>query len=84
MRQGFATTETSSSIAEGNGRFSLRDYLRHLSIANASLRELQSDLHFLTRRGAGEPTKRALSRSMTVGKLLMRLVSALRAKQENR
>jgi four helix bundle protein len=78
-----AANSIHSNIAEGNGRFSLPDYLRHLSIANASLRELQSDLHFLIRRNEGNAKARqALNRSVTVGKLLMRLVSALRQKQE--
>lgn len=78
-----AANSVHSNIAEGNGRFSRPDYLRHLSIANASLRELQSDLHFLMRRNEGDArTKQALDRSVTVGKLLMRLVSALRRKPE--
>jgi four helix bundle protein len=45
-----AANSIHSNIAEGNGRFSRPDYLRHLSVANASRRELQNDLHFLTRR----------------------------------
>jgi four helix bundle protein len=77
-----AANSIHSNIAEGNGRFSRPDYLRHLSIANASLRELQSDLHFLTRRNENDAkAKQSLDRSVTVGKLLMRLVSALRGKE---
>lgn len=45
-----AANSVHSNIAEGNGRFSTPDYLRHLSMSNASLNELESDLHFLTRR----------------------------------
>lgn len=78
-----AANSVHSNIAEGNGRFSRPDYLRHLSIANASLRELQSDLHFVTRRQpTDERPKQALSRSVTVGKLLMRLVGSLRQAQK--
>lgn len=75
-----AANSIHSNIAEGNGRFSRPDYLRHPSIANASLRELQSDLHFLTRHENDAKVKQSLDRSVTVGKLLMRLVSALRGK----
>jgi four helix bundle protein len=44
-----AANSVHSNIAEGNGRFSTADYLRHLGISNASLNELESDLHFVTR-----------------------------------
>lgn len=77
------TTQT-SGCAEGNGRFSIRDYLRHLSMSNASLRELQSDLHFLRRKNATDTaTKHALERSYVVAKLLMKLVASLRRKRDD-
>lgn len=78
-----AATSVHSNIAEGNGRFSLADYLRHLSMANASLRELQSDLFFLSRKNASDlPARKALEQSHIVAKLLMKLVQSLRRKRD--
>jgi four helix bundle protein len=74
-----AANSVHSNIAEGNGRFSRADYLRHLSIANGSLRELESDLHFTSRRFGENPTLlRKLELSLTVAKLLGGLVRSLR------
>ena len=78
-----AANSVHSNIAEGNGRFSLSDYLRHLSMSNASLRELQSDLHFLSRKNWGDtPTRKALNCSYIVAKLLMKLVASLRRERD--
>ena len=73
-----------ASIAEGNGRSTTRDYLRFLSMSNASLQELQSDLIKLARSRRGDRhAKTALDRTYFVAKLLMRLVEALRRKRDD-
>jgi four helix bundle protein len=70
-----------ANIAEGNGRFSRPDYLRHLSIANGSLRELESHLHFVRRAyGATEALARAETLTLHTTKLLAGLVRSLRGK----
>lgn len=79
-----AANSVHSNIAEGNGRFSRTDYLRFLSDANASLRELESDLFFVARRfGRTTHTQVALSLSELVAKLIAGLVRSLRGKREN-
>ena len=56
-----AANSVHSNIAEGNGRFSRADYLRHLSMSNGSLRELESDLYFVARKfGKSAATSAAL------------------------
>jgi len=39
-----------SNIAEGNGRPTTPDYLRHLGISRASLNEVRNHLHFIARK----------------------------------
>jgi four helix bundle protein len=76
-----AVNAVHANIAEGNGRFSRPDYLRHLSIANGSLRELESHLHFAVRRyGRTAATDGALELATLVAKLLAGLVRSLRGK----
>jgi four helix bundle protein len=73
-----------SSIAEGNGRFSIPDYLRFLSMSNASLQEVQSDLLTLRRSNPEDkPIRVALDRTYFVAKVLMRLVESLRRKRDD-
>src|SRR5687767_9839274 len=69
------------NIAEGNGRFSTPDYLRHLSISNASLSEVESDLHFVARKYPRiEEAKQALADATSVRRPLWGLIKALRRK----
>lgn len=76
-----AANSVHSNIAEGNGRFSTPDYLRHLSISNASLNELESDLHFVTRKYPRiDDASRALTDATTVRRPLWGLIKALRRK----
>lgn len=78
-----AARSVHSAIAEGNGRFSIRDYLRFLSMSNASLQELQGDLIRLQRSKPSNSIRTALNRTYFVAKLLMRLVESLRRKRDD-
>ncbi|HEU4993300.1 MAG TPA: four helix bundle protein [Gemmatimonadaceae bacterium] len=78
-----AANSVHSNIAEGNGRASVNDYLRHLSMSSASLNELGSDLHFLSRKygerlGAGK----ALNLVVETRKPLLGLIKSLRRKRD--
>lgn len=68
-----------ANIAEGNGRRSRADYLRHLSIANGSLFELESHLLLAEKRGllTSSDLTRALTVSAEVGRLLAGLIRRL-------
>src|SRR5262245_56964180 len=67
-----AAISVHSNIAEGNGRASVNDYLRHLSMSNASLNELESDQHFLSRKyGDRLETAKALQLVIDVRKPLL-------------
>ena len=76
-----AATSVPANIAEGNGRFSRADYLRHLSIANGSLRELETllllarDFEYLR----DEHLSSAMTHAQSVGQLIVRLSQSLRA-----
>jgi four helix bundle protein len=78
-----AANSVHSNIAEGNGRFSLPDYLRHLSMSNASLRELESHLIFVSRKYTRiSATRAARELSPIVAMLLAGLVRSLRRKRD--
>ena len=69
------------NIAEGNGRFSTSDYLRHLAMSNGSLNELESDLHFVVRRYPRiAEAKQPLNDATSVRKPLWGLIKSLRRK----
>jgi four helix bundle protein len=69
------------NIAEGNGRFSIPDYLRCLGLSNGSLNELESDLEFVVRRyPAISEAPGALTTATEVRKPLWGLIKALRKK----
>ena len=69
-----------SNIAEGAGRDSTRDYLRHLGIANGSLKELETQLILAERVGfeRRERVEDALAVADESGRLLTGLRQSLR------
>lgn len=71
------------NIAEGNGRPTLRDYLKSLGIADASLNEVQSNLHAISRRFPRvRDTPFALKLTVRVAKPLAGLTKSLRRKMD--
>ena len=74
-----AANSVHANIAEGNGRFSRAEYLRHLAIANGSLRDLESHLFFVKRlHGNIGDVERALEIATHTSKLLAGLTRSLR------
>ena len=75
-----AAVSVPSNIAEGHGRDHLGDYLRHLSIANGSLMELETQVLIAGRRGyvQKEEEERILTQASEVGKMLSGLSRALK------
>jgi four helix bundle protein len=75
-----AAVSIPANIAEGHGREHLGDYVRHLSIANGSLMELEThfliavQLTYVTR----EQTTTAMSMASEVGRMLTGLTRRLR------
>jgi four helix bundle protein len=69
-----------SNIAEGHGRDHLGDYLRHLSVANGSLMELETQFLIAVRLGYLEQNDatKLFERTAQVGQLLAGLVRALK------
>jgi four helix bundle protein len=78
-----AVVSVVSNIAEGHGRYHLGDYLHHLSMANGSLLELETQLHVARRLDYLTEVDHADALRLTkeVGKMLAGLDRALRAKQ---
>jgi four helix bundle protein len=81
-----AAVSVVANIAEGSDRYSIREYIHHLSIAQGSLSEvyalliLASDLNYVSNE-AIEPTK---EQSLKTGRILRKLQQALRNKQAPR
>ncbi|MEM6854340.1 MAG: four helix bundle protein [Planctomycetota bacterium] len=69
-----------ANIAEGWARDSIKDYLRHLSIARGSLAELETFITLCSELGFVESDRleRLLHDSAVLGKQINRLQSALR------
>ena len=72
-----------SNIAEGHGRKHLGDYLHHLSIANGSLMELETQILIAGRMGFVQPEERAslLQQTSDVGRMLAGLIAALKRRR---
>jgi four helix bundle protein len=77
-----AAVSVPANIAEGHGRDHLKDYLRHLSMANGSLKELETHLLITVRLGytTKEEIDAALSSASEVGRMLSGLSQKLRAR----
>ena len=71
-----------ANIAEGNGRLSIPDSLRHLGISNASLNELESDLFFMERRHPNPDVTEALKLALDARRPLAGLIKALKKKKD--
>jgi len=76
-----AAVSVPANIAEGQGREHLGDYVRHLSIANGSLMELETHLLLLIRLNYfAEPDLAcALALTAEVGRMLTGLTQSLKA-----
>ena len=81
-----AAVSVPSNIAEGHGRRHLGDYLHHLSIANGSLFELETQLLVAQRLTYLSPsdTEAALRISGELGRMLAGLARALRRRATGR
>ena len=78
-----AAISVPANIAEGHGRRHLGDYLQHLSIANGSLKELETHFFIATRlaylqENDIEPVLQICSE---VGRMLAGLISKLKSRQ---
>jgi four helix bundle protein len=74
-----AAVSIPSNIAEGHGRHHLGEYLHHLSIANGSLMELETQVIISLRRKYLTPDegRRLLNSSAEVGRMLAGLTRSL-------
>lgn len=78
-----AAISVAANIAEGNTREHRKEYLHHVSLAQASLAELETHLEIATRLGYGssEQTRRLMDKAVSLGKQLYALRNALRRKE---
>ena len=77
-----AAVSVPANIAEGYGRHHLGDYLHHLSIANGSLKELETHLLIAQRLSylREDQIESALALASQVGRILRGLSEGLRKK----
>jgi four helix bundle protein len=75
-----AAVSIPSNIAEGYGRYHRGDYVRHLSIANGSLKELETQIFIANRLGMVDTAglEQLLTRTEQVGRMLGSLIRALK------
>lgn len=81
-----AAVSVPSNIAEGHGREHLGEYVHHLSIANGSLMELETDVIICERLGYldSEAVAPVLTQTSDVGRMLAGLIRKLNAKPGHR
>ena len=77
-----AAVSVPSNIAEGYGRSSRKEYVQFLSIAQGSLKEMETQTIIAQRLGYATlpQAERVLSDSEVVGKMLGSLIRSLKAK----
>jgi four helix bundle protein len=75
-----------ANIAEGKGRSHLGDYIHHLSIANGSLKELETHLIIVGRLGylKNEELEPVLNKCDEIGRMLNILIEKLNQKKSKR
>jgi four helix bundle protein len=78
-----AAVSIPANIAEGHGRDHLGDYLHHLSMANGSLRELETHLLLTCRLSyfKREEIEPALATASEIGRMLSGLNKKLRGRK---
>ncbi|AFZ55397.1 four helix bundle protein [Cyanobacterium aponinum] len=74
-----AAVSIPANIAEGKGRNHLGDYIRHLSMANGSLKELETHLMIIGRLGylKEQELKVTLNKCEEIGRMLHSLIEKL-------
>mgnify|MGYP003381673509 CR=1 FL=1 len=80
-----AAVSIPSNIAEGQGRRSTKEFLRHLSISHGSLRETETQNLIAEMQGyiSAEESKDVMDRCAEIGRLINGLANSLKDK-ENR
>jgi four helix bundle protein len=75
-----AVVSIAANIAEGHGRKHTGEYLFHLSVANGSLMEVETEVAICLRLGyiKGETAEPVLSKAAEVGRMLAGLIKKLR------